>query len=204
MTQFPEAMIRSIEQAEDPVLDELINQVDALVIGPGLGTKAWGKELLGRVMQYELPMLIDADGLNNLSALELNKANWVLTPHPGEASRLLHTSVADIEQDRFDAITRIQHKYSGSVVLKGAGTLVTDGQMITVCDRGNPGMATAGMGDILSGIIGSLLAQGLEPFLAARVGVSLHAMAGDEAAVAGEKVLLATDLLEPLRHLVNE
>ena len=204
LSQFPEAMIRSIEDPADPMLNQLLHQVDAVVIGPGLGTQDWGKALLNELLSVDLPMLIDADGLNNLADLPSRKSNWVLTPHPGEAGRLAAKTTSEIEKNRYQSVADLQANYGGIVVLKGAGTLISNGCTTTVCNRGNPGMATAGMGDILSGIIGSLLAQGLESFEAARIGVSLHAMAGDSAAEDGEKGLLATDLLEPLRRLVND
>ncbi len=128
-----------------------------------------------------------------------------MTPHPGEAGRLLDQPTSQIQQDRYLAAKELQKKYSGVVVLKGAGSLIIDQQQrITVCNEGNPGMATAGMGDILSGIIGSLLAQGIESHLAARTGVALHARAGDLAAKKGQKGLMATDLIEPLRLLINQ
>lgn len=204
LTQFPEAMICSIEDSSDPLLEELIANADAIVIGPGLGQQEWGKVLLERVLKTDKPILVDADGLNILAQNPIHKDNWVLTPHPGEASRLLDTNTQEAESDRYQTISQLQKKYQGIVVLKGAGTLIADEDLTTVCTKGNPGMATGGMGDILSGIIGSLLAQGLAPFHAARAGVALHAVAGDMAAKAGEKGLLATDLIDPIRQLVNE
>lgn len=204
LTQFPEAMIRSIEQAEDPMLDDILKSVDAVVIGPGLGTGDWGQHLMLRLIEADCPILVDADGLNNLVGKNLNRSNWVVTPHPGEASRLLGTSVKNVEANRYESAQNIHDKLNATVVLKGAGTIIVSEGQSTVCDRGNPGMATAGMGDILSGIIGSLMAQGFALSEAARIGVALHAVAGDIAAEKGEKGLLATDLLSPLRQLVNE
>lgn len=205
LSQLPEAMIRSIENPEDTFLEEMLTKVEAVVIGPGLGVSDWGRGLLERVIAADKPMLIDADGLNILASAPQKNAQWVLTPHPGEASRLLGKAVAELEANRYHSCRDLQHLYGGTVVLKGAGTLIGSEQQVTVCIEGNPGMATAGMGDILSGIIGSLLAQGYESQLAARIGVALHARAGDLAARAGgETGLLATDLLEPLRQLVND
>ena len=203
LSQLPEAMIRSIETPADPILDEMLSSVDAVVIGPGLGQGEWGQRLITKVTQTLLPLLVDADGLNHLAKVNERNDNWVLTPHPGEAGRLLQTETAEVETNRYSSVRSIQEQYSGVVVLKGAGTLVADAKYITVCTEGNPGMATGGMGDILSGVIGAFLAQGYESTHAARLGVNLHAMAGDIAAEQGETGLLATDLLEPLRQLVN-
>ncbi len=204
LTQCPEAMIRSISGAEDPALMKMLANVDAVVIGPGLGKEEWGKGILDVILSSDLPMLIDADALNILAEQAKRNAHWVMTPHPGEASRLLGIDTAEIEQNRYQAVAALQTKYDGIAVLKGAGTLITDNhQRTTVCSEGNAGMASAGMGDILSGVIGSLLAQGVEKGLAARTGVALHARAGDLAAMNGQKGLMATDLLTPLRMLVN-
>lgn len=205
LSQCPEAMIRSISGADDPELVKMLGNVDAVVIGPGLGQNDWGRGLLQVISESDLPLLIDADALNLLAEKDTGKPEWVLTPHPGEAGRLLGTSAAAVEQDRYAALMALQKKYSAVTVLKGAGTLIaSNGQQITLCNEGNPGMASAGMGDILSGIIGSLLAQGLDVNLAARTGVALHARAGDIAGQKGQKGLMATDLIEPLRMLVNQ
>jgi ADP-dependent NAD(P)H-hydrate dehydratase / NAD(P)H-hydrate epimerase len=156
-----------------------------------------------------LPLVLDADALNILAAgrvvREPKRDNWVLTPHPAEAARLLGVTTADIQRDRFAAVQALQQRYSGVIVLKGAGTLVCgpDG-MIGLCTGGNPGMASGGMGDVLAGIIGGLLAQGLDPVDAARLGVCLHAEAADLAAAEhGERGLLASDLIAQLQPLVN-
>ena len=204
LTQFPEAMIRSVDDTLSDEFQNLLQQTDAIVVGPGLGQREWGKALLEACLSVDCPMIIDADGLNCLSEHNHQKDNWVLTPHPGEASRLLGVSTSDIEANRYESATALQEKYHGTIILKGAGTLITNDQFTTVCVDGNPGMACAGMGDILSGIVGSLIAQGIESSLAARTAVALHAKAADIAAEQGEKGLLATDLLGPLRQLVNE
>jgi hydroxyethylthiazole kinase-like uncharacterized protein yjeF len=204
LTQLPEAMIRSVDTPNSAEFQQLLQQSDAIVIGPGLGQREWGRELLSATLSVNCPMIIDADGLNLLAEHKQQKPNWVLTPHPGEAGRLLAKSVADVENNRYQTISELQANYAGTIILKGAGTLIANSDHTTVCIDGNPGMATAGMGDVLSGIVGSLMAQGLEPNLAARTAVALHAKAADIAAQQGEKGLLATDLLGPLRQLVNE
>ena len=123
---------------------------------------------------------------------------------PGEASRLLHRETASIQADRFAAVEEIAERYGAIAVLKGAGTLVAGGQgEIALCDAGNPGMAVAGMGDVLTGVIAGLIAQCGDPWLAARCGVLIHARAGDDAADAGERGMLASDLFGPVRELAN-
>jgi len=205
LSQCPEAMIRSVTGADDPAFQKLLGKVNAVVIGPGLGQEDWGTGLLKTICKTNLPILLDADALNILARHQCKNTHWVMTPHPGEAGRLLNKPTSKIQQNRYLAAKELQKQYSGVVVLKGAGTLIIDQQQnITVCNEGNPGMATAGMGDILSGIIGSLLAQGIEGHQAARTGVALHARAGDLAAEKGQKGLMATDLIEPLRMLVNQ
>ena len=211
LTQCPEAMIRSIESVDEPILEKVLSEVDAIVIGPGLGQEDWGKSLLAAVCASKLPLLVDADALNIIANDKdynehcLGTKPWVMTPHPGEAARLLDTNIALIEKNRYQSAEQLQKKFSAVIVLKGAGTIIADNENhITVCDEGNPGMASAGMGDILTGIIGALLAQKVEVGVAARIGVALHARAGDLAAMNGQKGLMATDLIGPLRMLVNQ
>ena len=129
----------------------------------------------------------------------------MLTPHPGEAARLLGCSVADIERDRYAAVRALAEQYDAVAVLKGAGSLVSDvGGAVAVCPFGNPGMASGGMGDALTGVIAAMWAQGLDAAEAARTGVLVHALAGDRAAQhGGERGLLASDLVAELRTVVN-
>jgi NAD(P)H-hydrate epimerase len=176
-----------------------------VVIGPGFGRSGWAKSLLACVLETKLPLVVDADALNLLAAEGSRRDNWILTPHPGEAGRLLQQTTAAVQADRFAAARAIQERYAGSVVLKGAGSIVcSDGGPPAVCAAGNPGMATAGMGDVLSGVIGGLLAQGMPLADAALAGVCLHARAGDRAALAGERGLLARDVIAELRPLLNQ
>jgi NAD(P)H-hydrate epimerase len=161
------------------------------------------------VVALNVPLVVDADALNILAAGRVvskpYRDNWILTPHPGEAARLLNCEIAEIERDRFAAVQALQQRYGGAVILKGAGTLVADADHIVpgLCDYGNPGMAAGGMGDVLSGVLGALLAQGLSAAEAARLGVCLHGAAGDLAAKEGERGTMASDLLPYLRTLVN-
>jgi hydroxyethylthiazole kinase-like uncharacterized protein yjeF len=197
----PELMVRGVETGRD--LDGLIQQASVIVIGPGLGKDRWSHIMLDKVIQRRKPMVVDADGLNLLAMEPMRCENWILTPHVGEAARLLGCTTADINQDRFAAVSAIQQAYGGVVILKGAGTLVS-GPEIRICRHGNPGMATAGMGDILSGITGALVAQGLAQPRAAELGVWAHARAADhEAALYGERGMLAGDVLSSLRKVLN-
>ncbi|MGL4250178.1 MAG: NAD(P)H-hydrate dehydratase [Aeromonas sp.] len=173
------------------------------VIGPGLGQDEWGREQITRYLTDRLPLVLDADGLNWLAQAPRHQDNWVLTPHPGEAARLLGCSIADIEADRFAAVRALQQRYGGVVLLKGAGTLIYDGEQLALCDEGNPGMASGGMGDLLSGIIAALLAQGWSATMASWLGAAIHGEAADLAAADGERGMLASDLLALIRRLVN-
>ena len=197
----PELMCYGIDGSDK--LKELIAKATVIVLGPGLGQSKWGKELWQLALDNDIPKVVDADGLNLLAAKPFKQDNWILTPHPGEAARLLDCSTAEIQADRFKAIQQLQQQYGGVCILKGAGTLVADDVAIGICTAGNPGMASAGMGDVLSGIIGGLLAQGLTLIDAAKYGVLVHAKAADIAAQAGERGLLATDLLPFVRELIN-
>lgn len=200
----PELMVHAVDSAA--ALRPLIKRADVIAIGPGLGTDAWARALLDAVLERCGPRLFDADALNLLALeppAEPLAGECILTPHPGEAARLLGSSPAEIQAERTAAIGALQSRYGGTWVLKGAGTLVLGEAGLARCDQGNPGMAVGGMGDLLSGVIGALMAQGLNPAEAAEQGVCLHARAGDCAAADGERGMLASDLLTPLRTLVN-
>jgi NAD(P)H-hydrate epimerase len=151
--------------------------------------------------------VLDADGLNLLAAGkltgELQRDNWVLTPHPGEAARLLQCATAEIQADRFAAAQALQERYGGVVVLKGYGTLIAGADELLLSDYGNPGMASGGMGDVLSGVLGSLLAQQLAPLRATALGVCLHGAAADIAAAEGQRGLAASDLIPEMRALLG-
>ncbi|HFC93379.1 MAG TPA: NAD(P)H-hydrate dehydratase [Leucothrix mucor] len=198
----PELMVNGIESPNE--LLPYLHRANVIAIGPGLGTDQWGRELFNACLATEHDKIIDADGLNLLSHLSISRDNWVLTPHSGEAARLLGVTAQAIEMDRYYAAIKIQQHYSGYCILKGAGSLITDGKQIAISTLGNPGMATAGMGDVLTGIIAGLRAQGMTLQTAARLGVTLHAKAADLAvAEKGERGLFATELYPYLRTLVN-
>jgi len=201
----PELMAHGVDGPQ--ALQPLLQRADVLALGPGLGQGAWGHALWLTALDMGMPMVLDADGLNLLAREPRTfEATTVITPHPGEAARLLERSIADIEADRYAAVRALARKYNAVAVLKGAGSLIADPHgRVAVCPWGNPGMATGGMGDLLTGIVAALLAQGCEGWAAACLGVGLHARAGDAAAAdGGERGLLATDLLAPLRWLLNE
>jgi NAD(P)H-hydrate epimerase len=194
-------MVHGIE--DGMALKPLLAKASVVVIGPGLGQDQWARALLNKVLESRLPAVVDADALNLLAKEPSRCENWVITPHVAEAARLLGVSTEEISADRFHAVQQLQHQFGGIVLLKGAGTLVSSPQ-IRVCRHGNPGMATAGMGDMLSGIIAALMAQGLSHEHAAELGVWTHAMAGDmEAEKRGERGLVATDLLPWIRQILN-
>ena len=198
----PSIMAHAVHDAR--ALQPLLKLATQVVIGPGLGQLAWSHALLSAVLQLHLPMVLDADALNLLAKQPITRDHWILTPHVGEAARLLNCSVADINLDRHAAVIALQKKYGGIIVLKGAHTLIKGkNPEVFMCDAGNPGMATAGMGDILSGVIVGLAAQGLSLLDSAQLGVSVHAHAGDLAATQGMRGMIATDLLPFIRQLVN-
>ncbi len=196
----PELMVHGITTPAS--LDPLLERASVVALGPGLGQDEWARALFAHVMARELPMVVDADALNLLARTPRYRDDWVLTPHPGEAARLLQSPVAVVQGDRLSSVRALQQRYGGAVVLKGSGSLVS-GTCPAVCPYGNPGMAVAGMGDTLTGIVAALRAQGADLHLAARLGVLLHACAGDLAAADGERGLLPTDLLPAIRSLVN-
>ncbi|MCE9677611.1 NAD(P)H-hydrate dehydratase [Shewanella sp. AS1] len=198
----PELMFCGCELVDMEVYQRL-GWADVLLIGPGLGKYDWGYNLFKAVGLSDRPCVMDADALNFLSQDPYRQENWVLTPHSGEAARLLGVSVEVIEQDRFDAAAQLQKKYGGVVVLKGAGTLIHDGNLCHVAPVGNPGLASGGSGDVLGGIIAALMAQGMSNMDAASAGVVVHGVAADMAAKEGERGMLACDLFPYIRLLVD-
>lgn len=198
----PELMVQALT-AE--TLEQSMQWADVLIVGPGLGQSDWSRNALKRLQQSDKPTLWDADALNLLALNPHRRQNWVLTPHPGEAARLLGCRVVDIESDRLLSARNIVKQYGGVVVLKGAGTLIANEQgEMAIADVGNAGMASGGMGDILSGIIGGLIAQKLALYDAACAGCVVHGVAADKLAeVQGTRGLLATDLLPVIPKYIN-
>jgi hydroxyethylthiazole kinase-like uncharacterized protein yjeF len=198
----PELMIKAIGDDTDWI--SALNEGSVIALGPGLGTAAWSESLFSSCMSTGLSMVVDADGLNLLAKQSQptppSRDNWILTPHPAEAARLLNCEVTDIQKDRVNSAVTLAQRFGASVILKGCGTVVADrtGEY-AICPLGNPGMATAGSGDVLTGIIAALLGQGLSCFEAARAGVLAHAMAGDLAADdIGETSMIAGDIIDYL------
>jgi NAD(P)H-hydrate epimerase len=198
----PELMVRGVEDAAG--IDDLVERATVVAIGPGLGRATWGAWLYETALGSKRPLVVDADALNLLAASPQPVRDAVLTPHPGEAARLLGADTASVQADRFAAARAIAKKYDAIAVLKGAGSLVAapDGR-VAVCPWGNAGMASGGMGDVLTGVIAAMRAQGLPAWDAACAGVALHARAGDVAAGDAPRGLVASDLFAPLRLLGN-
>ncbi|MCG8612364.1 MAG: NAD(P)H-hydrate dehydratase [Pseudomonadales bacterium] len=223
LSRRPEIMAKGVESGEELVhwLEEKLDQGQfTLVVGPGLGQGDWGTAIFNAVQTFlkscyekgiDLPSVWDADALNLISRSAQTEQGWmqraVATPHPGEAARLLQCSVSDIEADRFAAVQKLNSRLACTVVLKGAGTLVSapscgaEGKHedIWLANTGNPGMASGGMGDVLNGIIGALLAQGMSPLEAAVLGVLVHGESADLAIrERGIVSLLAGDVVDAI------
>lgn len=204
LARRPEVMAHAVEDAG--LWHGLLDSASVLAVGPGLRREAWGRALLTRALDAGRPLVLDADALNLLAEAPVTlPTDCILTPHPGEAGRLLGSSSGAVQADRYGAVRALCERYGCVVVLKGAGTLVaTPGAPVRVICAGNPGMAVGGMGDLLTGTIAALRAQGLAAFHAAAAGALLHGAAGDDAATAGgERGLLPSDLLPALRRRAN-
>jgi ADP-dependent NAD(P)H-hydrate dehydratase / NAD(P)H-hydrate epimerase len=207
----PELIVHGIEAPEEA--SSLLEAADVVAIGPGLGRSTWSRSLLARTLSAGRPLVLDADALNLLAEQQrAAPAGAVITPHPGEAARLLNTSAGSIQADRPAALAALTAAHPGAVVvLKGAGTLIgmhrgsqTEVEPIpAICEHGNPAMATAGTGDVLTGATVGILAQCRDPWLSARAGVMVHALAGDELARDRDRGLLALELAEALTRWVN-
>ena len=203
----PEMMVHGIESPG--ALDPLLDRASVVAVGPGLGRGEWGVSLLARVVAANRALVVDADAINLLAR---GAVAWpstamravVYTPHPGEGGRVLGESAGALESDRFAAARALSEKHPGTWLLKGAGTIVAEaGAKPRVCEGGNPGMASGGMGDVLTGIVAALLAQGCSALDASSAGACVHAAAGDAAARDGERGLLASDVVGALRRFVD-
>jgi ADP-dependent NAD(P)H-hydrate dehydratase / NAD(P)H-hydrate epimerase len=202
MAGRPELMCAGVRSPDE--LAPLLRRCNTIALGPGLGRDEWARSLVEAALAADRPLVVDADALNLLAVRPQRRERWILTPHPGEAARLLGTDVPSVQHDRFGAVAKLLERYGGVVVLKGAGTLVGQiGDVPCVCDRGNPGMAAGGMGDLLTGIVAGIVAQTGRLFDSACAGVLVHALAGDDAARGGERGMLASDLLAHVRKWVN-
>jgi len=214
----PELMVRGVNESgvdessagAGGQLETLLGQASVVVTGTGLGQTSWSEQMLDSCLAVSVPLVIDADGLNLLAKYRGGTASTtasqrILTPHPAEAARLLGCSSRDVQADRVGSARRLARDYHAVVVLKGCGTVIAEPQgRYAVCPYGNPGMASAGTGDVLAGVIGAMLAQGLEAWRAAMVGVLAHALAGDLAAGRiGERGMLASDITAQLPAVLN-
>ncbi|MDZ5604264.1 NAD(P)H-hydrate dehydratase [Pseudomonas sp. RP23018S] len=203
LARLPETMCLGVESANQ--LMTVLERASVLVVGPGLGQTAWGRSLLSVVARSEQAQVWDADALNLLADHPLAMpAGSILTPHPGEAGRLLGMSTEAVQADRPWAARTLARRHASHCVLKGAGTLIAapDGEL-AVCNRGHSAMAGAGFGDVLTGVLAALLAQGLAPWQAATLGVWLHACAGERLGPRG-RGLAASDVIPVIRELLEE
>ncbi len=201
---LPETKEKTISPAALPIILKFSKKIDAFAIGPGLSTqKGTENFLLNLLPQIQQPTILDADGLNilakDISILKKVKAPFILSPHPGEMARLVKKPLSEIQKNREKIACDFAAQYKVVLILKGYKTIVAGEKSTYINHTGNPGMATAGSGDVLTGIVGALLAQGLSSFEAAKFGVYLHGLSGDLAARdKGEISLIASDILEKL------
>jgi len=206
----PELMVNGLASPSlKPALtDQLLSRATVIVIGPGLGQGTFGTDYFSHVIKHILafnkPVLLDADALNLLAKNQLSIPSAIITPHPGEAARLLNCTTEQISSDRIHAVQQLAQQYSAVALLKGAGSLICDDKSVFISNTGNPGMASGGMGDVLCGIIAGLIAQGFATDDALLLAVWLHGTAGDNAAkCSGEAGLLASDLICEVQQVVN-
>lgn len=196
----PELMVHASDNGD--IDEHLLERVSHIVIGPGLGQDGWAQRLLLQVLRAGKPLLLDADALALMQSKQLPfPEHCVITPHPGEAAQLLASSSSVIQHDRFAAVRQLQLQTGAVVVLKGSGTLIADAEHCYVCPYGSAAMASAGMGDVLSGMLAALMAQGLSTVMAANSAVCQHALAADRLSDASQRVVLAGDVIEALRGL---
>ena len=203
LMRMPEVMSAAISSANQ--LMALIEPASVIVVGPGLGQAGWGRSLLSAAADAQRPQVWDADALNQLAqGLAMLPEGSVITPHPGEAARLLGITTQEIQADRPAAARALAKKYRAVCVLKGSGSLISDVDgSLALCEHGHPAMATGGLGDVLAGLIGALMAQKMSPFEAACLAVWLHASAGEQVGKAG-RGLAASDVIPAIRQLLEE
>ncbi|MCX5469101.1 NAD(P)H-hydrate dehydratase [Acinetobacter nematophilus] len=207
LARSPNIMIKDINAFTENEIQSLLNQVDAVGFGMGLGRDVWAEQQFSKWFKpicasTHLQVVLDADALWFLAKLNIQlNPNTYLTPHPGEAAKLLNCTIAEIESDRIKAIQSLQNKYSGNWVLKGAGSLILEDKL-WICTGGNPGMGTGGMGDVLAGMIASLKAQFAENVQLHDI-VTLHAQAGDYLAQQGIRGLQAQHMAQAVYHVIN-
>lgn len=207
LARSPNIMVKDINVLTEDGIQSLINHVDAVSFGMGLGRDDWAEQQFSKWFKpicasTHLQVVFDADALWFLATQNTEiSSNTYLTPHPGEAAKLLDCSIAEIESDRIAAIHRLKKKYSGNWVLKGAGSLILEDKL-WICTAGNPGMGTGGMGDVLAGMIASLKAQFAENVQLHDI-VTLHAQAGDYLAQQGVRGLQAQHMVHAVYRVIN-
>lgn len=200
----PELMCRHVKQPQDIL--SLAEKATAVALGPGTGSNAWSENVIEAALTLDKPMVVDAGALRYLAKHPLQKSNWVLTPHVGEAAALLGQGAQQriADDDRLTACQKLQAQYHGVVICKGANTVIQTDDAAYFCPDGNPGMASGGMGDLLTGVIAGLIAQGHALSFATQLGVCLHAKAADlTAAALGMRGLIATDILPQIQKLLD-
>jgi len=221
LARRPEVMVLGTEDANANI-DDLFSRATTIVIGPGLGRGDWARGLMQKALSTQIsagkPLVIDADALHLLAEKReqgtagkgtgIKRDNWILTPHPGEAAALLNKSIGEIQGDRFQAVCQLNDTWGGVCLLKGSGSLIcareNSRQELFLCSEGNAGMATGGMGDVLSGVVGGLAAQGNSLKSSLCAGVCIHGEAADLSMQAeGQRGMAATDLMPYIRQLVN-
>jgi hydroxyethylthiazole kinase-like uncharacterized protein yjeF len=206
----PELMLAP-SNAKELAQSKAMEKASVILLGPGLGQQTWSQQLFDLVIEqskqrkFQKLMVIDADALTLLARIPRYYKHWILTPHPKEAAILLGCSVKDVEADRFKAVRAIVKKYGGICVLKGAGSLICDGEQVVINSTGNAGMASGGMGDVLSGIVAAFILQAEHYFAAVCLAVYIHGAAGDIiASTYGQRGMLASDLFTPIQQLTNQ
>lgn len=201
LAAFPEIMVLGWD-----ALEQKLSQASVIVVGPGLGQGEPAAAILRRLQQVSLPMVVDASALNADWLPALDSEQVVITPHPGEAAVLLATSSAEIQADRLAASATLAERFSATCVLKGSGTLIAQqGMQTAINTHGNPGMASAGMGDVLSGIIAAFIGQGLPPFAAARSAVLIHALCAERFSAGQDQIgLIASDVIDRIPQVIGQ
>ena len=203
MARGPAELMCFAPESPDNILSELAH-TDVLVIGPGLSQTSWAEQCLDIALRVDKPTVMDADALNLLAKKPQKRDNWILTPHPGEAARLLNQSIEAGEVDRLQTVRALQNKYGGTIVLKGASTIILDTEgIISIIEGKVPALATGGTGDVLAGFIGGLMGQGLMASQAAQLAVSVHREAGWLEQTFGQRGMMASDLFLHIRSLLN-
>jgi NAD(P)H-hydrate epimerase len=207
---LPETSQKTLSSEAFGKIEEFSSKCRTIALGPGISIEEETKKLVKMIMRgLNIPLVLDADGINNLvgeiSLLQKYRAPLIITPHPGETSRLLEIKIEEVQKDRVKSAAALTRATGAIAVLKGAGTIIADKRDNSwINSTGNPGMASGGTGDVLTGIIAGLLAQGFSPLLAAQIGVYLHGLAGDLAAQKkGETSLIAEDVLENLPEAIR-